>query len=619
MPSRLGPPSEQSSESLIRKRPGAPRWGPPSEQSSESLIRKRPGAPRWGRLAPSTSLLLAVATAWAGGCKSDRPERERAGSGAAPSEQAGRDPVTLIVAYGSEKKSWLEEQVRAFGESHAKTSSGRPIAIELRSMGSGEAVQEIVAGRLKPHVFSPASLAYIGLLNQAWQSRPGAAPGLGAGKPIAPDGEPVVLSPVVIAMWKPMAEALGWPGKELGWADLIRVAQNGRGWGALGHPEWGAFKLGHTHPEFSNSGLLSVLAEAYAGAGKTRGLSDVDVGQPATREFVTRVEETIVHYGKSTGFFADKMLERGPSYLSAAVLYENLVVESYSRKTDAPFPIVAIYPVEGTFWSDHPYSVLDAEWVGADERGAAQAFLTFLKARPAQERALALGFRPADPSIATAAPIDAAHGADAKQPQTVLEVPPAPVLERLLAAWREIKKPTAVTLVFDVSGSMKGRPLAEAKAGARAFLSALHDRDDVTLVFFNNQVMPPFGPVRVDKGRAELIERVEQTIAHGGTALYDAVAAAYDGALARQRAAPGRIHAVVVMTDGRDENSRSTLEQLSRRFNREDDPLKLFAIAYGQGADDSVLGAMAEAAQGTSLRGTADSIVQVYQDMAAFF
>jgi len=577
---------------------------------------------------PAVAFALVAAVGGAAACKSEPKsagERDPSGSGgAAGGARSAKPPVKLVIAYGSEKKTWLEEQARAFVESGATTGSGRPIHIDPHGMGSGEAVQAIVSGRLEPHVFSPASSAYIGLLDQAWQSRPEAAAGAGAGvasasAPIAPPGEPVVLSPVVIAMWKPMAEALGWPEKELGWADLIRVARGEKGWAALGHPEWGAFKLGHTHPEFSNSGLLSILAEAYAGAHKTRALSAADVDAPATRELVTRVEQTIVHYGKSTGFFADKMLERGPSYLSAAVLYENLVVESYGRASEAPFPIVAIYPAEGTFWSDHPYSVLDARWVGPDERDAAQRFLAFLKARPAQERALALGFRPADPSIAIAAPIDAAHGADPKQPQTVLEIPEPAVLARLLAAWREIKKPTAVTLVMDVSGSMKGRPLAEAKAGARAFLSSLHDQDEVTLVFFNDKVMPPIGPLQVGKARAGLIDRVDHTIAHGGTALYDAVAAAYDGAIGRARSAPGRIHAVVVMTDGRDESSRSTLDQLNRRFTREEDPLKVFAIAYGKSADDSVLGQIAEAAQGTSLRGTADSIVQVYQDMAAFF
>ncbi|HEY3595624.1 MAG TPA: hypothetical protein VGL13_17175, partial [Polyangiaceae bacterium] len=74
-----------------------------------------------------------------------------------------------------------------------------------------------------------------------------------------------------------------------------------------------------------------------------------------TRDFVSGVESSIVHYGKSTGFFAEKMLSRGPTYLSAAVLYESSVIESYATQHEAAlFPLVAIYPVEGTFWSDHP-------------------------------------------------------------------------------------------------------------------------------------------------------------------------------------------------------------------------------------------------------------------------
>src|SRR5262249_19908677 len=225
-------------------------------------------------------------------------------------------------------------------------------------------------------------------------------------------------------------------------------------------PEWGKFKLGHTHPAFSTSGLLAVLAEAYAGARKTRRLTAEDLSSKQTRAFVASVESTIVHYGKSTGFFAEKMLARGPEYLSAAILYENLVVESYGKPHAGP-PIIAVYPSEGTFWADHPWSVLDAEWVTADQREAAASLFAFLKRKAAQERALALGFRPADLAIPVGAPIDAAHGADPKQPQNLLEVPEAAVLSSLLDAWQVTKRPADVAVVFDKSGSMHGRPLEQ--------------------------------------------------------------------------------------------------------------------------------------------------------------
>ena len=559
------------------------------------------------------ALLVAVALLTAcRGCPGKATAPGAQGSGGA---RAGTEPVTVTMAYGSEKRTWLEEQLRLFAATSPRTASGRPIKVEAKAMGSGEAQQAVLTGTFRPTVYSPASAAYVSLLNEAWLREPGRT------KPVSPQGEPLVLSPVVIAMWRPMAEALGWPGKQLGWADILRVSTGDKGWGAFGHPEWGPFKLGHTHPEFSSSGLLSVLAEAYAGAKKTRGLTREDLASPGVGKLMSAVEASVVHYGKSTGFFADKLVERGPGYLSAAVLYENLVVESYAKLTGNP-PLVALYPVEGTFWADHPFCILDGDWVSAEQREAAGQLLAFLRKRPAQERALAHGFRPADTQIAITAPVDAAHGADPKQPQTLLDVPDGATLFALIDTWREYKRPADVTLVFDTSGSMRGEPIAEARTGAKSFLDNLGKRDSVGLLFFDSQAYPVFGPFTLGEGKENLQKRIDQAFAKGGTALYDAVAQAYEGQRERARKDPRRIHALLVLTDGVDENStRVTLPRLREILGRDEEGtgVKVFTIAYGSGADPKVLAEMAEAGRGTTARGTATNIVQVYQDMASFF
>lgn len=544
----------------------------------------------------------------------DKTKGAKAGTGeAGPDPSKVPPPTTITIVYGSEKKTWLEEQAKAFLESGGKTASGKKIAIDLKAMGSGEALTAVTSGTVKAHVFSPASSVYMSLVNDAWLSQAAHT------KPLVKQGEPLVLSPVVIAMWRPMAEALGWPKKQLSWGDLIKVSSNPKGWGALGFPEWGKFKLGHTHPEFSNSGYLAVLAEAYAGAKKTRDLKAADLDAKATRDLVTAVEETIVHYGKSTGFFADKMVSRGPSYLSAAVLYENLVIEANSKSPPPQPPLVAIYPVEGTFWSDHPYAILDAEWVGADERQAAEAFLAFLKGKDAQKRALALGFRPADSSIAIDAPVDAAHGVDPKQPQTILPVPDSATLKKLLELWRTTKKRSDVIFVFDKSGSMRGKPLEEAKKGAASFVGSLGERDEVTLLFFDKLVYPAVGPIRLGTGRADLVHRLEGVTADGGTALYDAIAAAYDLASKNAVSQPQKMHSVVVMTDGKDEDSQFGLPQLKAKFPTEETPVRVFTIAYGAQAEGRVLDEIAEAAKGSSAKGSVESIRDVYLEMASFF
>jgi len=566
--------------------------------------------PRWCHTAV---LLLLLAAAACGGKKEERKggAAATAGSserGAGPAPEGG-PPLSLAILYGSEKKTWLEQQLAAFNATNPTTKGGRPIRATGKAMGSGEAMTAILDGTERPHIFSPASGAYVTLLNGAWQSRDGHT------KALAPAGEPLVLSPIVIAMWKPMAEALGWPAKPLGWADILAVSRDPRGWEKHGRPEWGELKLGHTHPEYSNSGLLSVLAIAYAGARTTRGLAAADV--PKIEPFMASVEDAIVHYGKSTGFFADKMIERGAGYLSAAVLYENLVIESYDRKP--PMPLVAIYPVEGTFWSDHPFSVLDADWVDAPAREAAGVLLAFLKGKPAQQQAMALGFRPVDPELAIGAPIDPAHGVDPKQPQTLLEVPDGAALDALLAAWRRTKKAADIVFVFDKSGSMAGRPLEEAKRGAKEFLATLDARDEVTLMFFDSRVYPPFGPVQVGKARAALEGRIDGISAGGETAVYDATHAAYTLLAARRKTSAHRIRAVVVMTDGADNKSARKLAQLRAAVRSEDRAAAVFTIAYGAAPSREALQGLAADGGGAFSEGDVGSILQLYRDLAAFF
>ena len=137
------------------------------------------------------------------------PDPSASGSAASTGGKApASDGVTLTLVYGSEKKTWIEEEAKAFEASGAKTAKGQNIHVDAKAMGSGEALTAIVEQTTKADIFSPASSVYLSLLNDKWQAG-------GNAKPVVGKGEPLVLSPVVIAMWKPMATALGWPKKQL--------------------------------------------------------------------------------------------------------------------------------------------------------------------------------------------------------------------------------------------------------------------------------------------------------------------------------------------------------------------------------------------------------------------
>jgi Ca-activated chloride channel family protein len=115
--------------------------------------------------------------------------------------------------------------------------------------------------------------------------------------------------------------------------------------------------------------------------------------------------------------------------------------------------------------------------------------------------------------------------------------------------------------------------------------------------------------------------RVGEVTAFGGTALYDAVSTAYREMRGRADKDPSRIHALVVMTDGKDESSAMALEQLKAEFPSESQEasVKVFTIAYGNAASGTALSQIAEAGEGSHSAGTVQNIVQVYRDIASFF
>jgi Ca-activated chloride channel homolog len=540
-------------------------------------------------------------------CKSKTSSETEAGVSSA-------DGLELTFTYGSEKEKWIGEVTDSFNRADHRTSGGKRIFVRAIPMGSGEAIDEVMEGRRQPHIISPASAAFIKLGNAQSQSK--------YGKDLIESTDNLVLSPVVIAMWKPMAEALGWGKKPIGWSDILALARSQKGWEAYGFPQWGRFKFGHTHPQFSNSGLISLFAEVYAASGKTAGLTVADVNKPHTADFLSGIERSVVHYGSSTGFFGRQMFSTGPQYLSAAVLYENMVTESYSQN-NLPFPVVAIYPKEGTFWSDHPIGIVEREWVTPAHREAAKVYIQYLLQRPQQEKAIAYGFRPGAVDVPLAAPIDEAHGVDPREPKTTLEVPSVPVIDAILNLWQQKKKAANIVLVMDTSGSMNDNgKIQSAREGAKQLVSLLSDGDSLSLLPFNSKINWASQNLPIKTGRAELSRTVDSLFAQDGTALYDAIDTAYQSLLSQNHAGEAdSILSVVVLTDGEDTESKMHLNELMDRirFDGETHKIHVFTIAYGKDAKKDILGQIAETTQAKSYAGTPENIVSVFKDISTFF
>jgi Ca-activated chloride channel family protein len=554
----------------------------------------------------AVAVVAVVAAVMASGGGDDK--KSDSGTTTNATGKAPSGSLKISFAYSPEKEVLALPLIKEFNKQGVKVG-GKPVFVEAENVSSGDAETKIAKGQLKPTAWSPASSLWGRLLNYE------------ADKDyIAEDNPSLARTPLVIAMWEPLARALGWPKKQIGFGEVLRLATSSGGWADFGHPEYGRFKLGHTNPDFSTSGLSAVAAEYYAATGKREGLTPEDITDAAVRKRIKSIEQSIVHYGDTTLFFSDQLKQHGPAYASAVAMEEaTLVAFNKGRKGTK---LVGLYPKEGTFFSDNPFLILNAPWVTPQQKEAAQKLQDFLVDRITPEIAQNAGFRPGDPAKKAGAPIDAAHGADPSLPKTVLALPEPRVLAGIKKAWRADRKAANVMLVFDTSGSMgEESKIDQAKDGLRVFFRELSPRDRVGLSSFNTKVFKEAPIAPVASNLSLLKQRVSGLLPDGETAVYDATSDGYDAVRALHD--DSRINAVVVLTDGQDNQSHMSLgslvSKLKAQSQSEQQVVRVFTIAYGQGAERDKLAQIAKASGGEEFSGDPDEIEGVYRTISSFF
>src|SRR5262245_40654694 len=82
------------------------------------------------------------------------PVASSAGDAGTPA--GGEGGARIGIAYGTEKKLWLEWAAQEY----AKTKAGSHVRVELIPMGSLEGAQALIAGDKRIQVWSPASALY---------------------------------------------------------------------------------------------------------------------------------------------------------------------------------------------------------------------------------------------------------------------------------------------------------------------------------------------------------------------------------------------------------------------------------------------------------------------------
>jgi Ca-activated chloride channel family protein len=565
------------------------------------------------------------------GCTASGTDSQQNNSNSTVSSFEDDGCTHITIATSSEKINLMEEMATAFKESPEAKKLSECVTVKPINVTSGDGTKILSSNPSEwplenkeywPTLWSPASTI--------WTNRVAAA----GNENLVADAASFTHTPVVFGVPESMAKALDYPNTPISLTQIKDLIANPDGWGSVGKPLWGSFKISKTNPNTSTTGLSVILTQSYAAQSKTADLTVEDVQNSA--DFSRVFESGAIHYGDTTGKVLSTLYNEtqngnaGSGYVSAIAVEETSLINYNMGNPDSHTvqpgetltppkeKLVAVYPSDGSMWSDNPVTVLGSPWIDSAKKEAGTAFAAFLQTKAAQEILPEYGFRPLNTEVELGKLFTAEYGVDTTQPTVSLPQPDAAVVSAAIDQWEQIRKPSAVLELVDISGSMEeptgdGRTkLDGAITGVQSTIGHFRSTDEIGVWAFTTGISSKLGenivPVRefeaLGSGKENLQESVEdlRNASKGGTPLYDAISEAY--AYMQDHAEAGRINAIVVLTDGADTDSKTSIESLLIQINADKTEgndatqVRIFPIAYGEAANKDILAQIAKASGG---------------------
>jgi Ca-activated chloride channel homolog len=433
----------------------------------------------------------------------------------------------------------------------------------------------------------------------AKQSQSAAPVGLFAAHPVS-----LARTPVVVAAPRKYADSLGWPAKQPTWSELSMRTISGQ-----------LPRLCMDDPVRGTAGLLGVLGVHAAMARTT---TDQGIAQMRALTVRSRLADSAADAGRQLRQMESET-DAGAALRDVGVFpVTEQALYAYQRNRPA-VPLAGMYPADGLFEADYPLALTAVAVNEPVHRQLAEHLAARLRAAEFADTLTLHGFRPATGTPgASAAPV--ADGLLARYaPPAVVPTDATQVYERV-AQWSQYKRLSYQTLLLvDGSASMNdpvrdrsGNVTTKAEllrvAGAQA--AQLFGLDTSIALWLFATPAPtsppyveivPFGPLDEPlngKPRREVLHQLAgayRAYDRAGTPLYETVLRGTEAM--RQRVKPGAVTLVVVLTDGRDEDTSYAMpraEFLSKLAATRDParPVPVFSIGYGADADMGILAEM---------------------------
>jgi extracellular solute-binding protein/von Willebrand factor type A domain-containing protein len=468
--------------------------------------------------------------------------------------------------------------VTAAGRKVSEEDTGSCYRVNVSSRESAATAESLAVsdGTERPDVWIPESTMWLQRAQDkgAWNT------------PVS--GDSIASSPVVLALTDAAATELGWPNQQPSWAQVIG-------------PEARALTVGFPDPARDPVGVATLF-----------GLRELIKNAPDQGGASTAVMRklSLNTVSQETELFARLPGGTSPAEpLSAFPTSENALLRHNVKQEG--MQLVAVYADPAVPSLDYPYVVLPE--TSDARRTAAKRFLDRLLDQETAEALADAGFRTPDGKALRDRAQDKRTSSD---PMTPVEPPEGEVVEQVLNSWAAVNLSGRLQVLIDVSGSMnepvpgtglnrmavtvqaasQGMGLFKptTKLGMWLFSTKLDGERDYSVLLPMRTVSEHLAGGALDKLRGIKAKP------NGATGMYDSVLAAYqDG---RQNWEPGRINAVIVMTDGKNEDPGGiSLDTLLAELGKLQDPrrpLRIIGIGIGPDIDPTELKQVAEATEG---------------------
>jgi Ca-activated chloride channel family protein len=147
----------------------------------------------------------------------------------------------------------------------------------------------------------------------------------------------------------------------------------------------------------------------------------------------------------------------------------------------------------------------------------------------------------------------------------------------------------------------------------------LDDQDHLALTLFSDSPVSAVQLSRVGENRNVVLSSIRSALPDGQTAMYDAIKAAFDEL--QRSDTKSVISAIVVLSDGLDNRSSCSFDQLVRAIQVDDErkQTRVFTIYYGTDANKPDMEKISSSTRARSYDASPENVIKVFKDIATFF